>query len=169
MKRFLTKIIDWFYLPFIRKFIPKDMFRYAACGGGNLLFDWVLFFLLYHFVFDKMNWDLGWVVISPHIAALLVSFPISTLTGFWLQNNIAFSGSPLREHTKLLRYFMVVGVNLLINYAGLKLFVEGFHFYPTPSKMAITLVTVVVSYLSQKYFTFYKPRGQRCRETKRRS
>jgi GtrA-like protein. len=49
---------------------------------------------------------------------------------------------------------MIVAVNLAINYFGLKLLVEVFGWYPTPSKICITLFTVVISFLGQKYFTF---------------
>ncbi len=49
---------------------------------------------------------------------------------------------------------MVVIVNLLINYFGLKLCVEVLYWYPTPSKMLITMFTVVFSFFAQKYFSF---------------
>ena len=156
MKERITRFIDWFYFPFFRKYFSPELFRYAACGGANMVFQWLLYAVLYNFVFDKMNWDLGFVVISPHIAALLVSFPIATFTGFWLQNNVAFAGSSLREGTKFFRYLGVVAVNLLINYAGLKLLVEVLHIYPTPSKMLIDIVTVTFSFLMSKHFTFRK-------------
>ena len=158
MQKFLTRLIDFFYFPFIRRRVPQDVFRYAACGGGNMVFEWILYFICFHFIFDKANWDLGFVVISPHIAALLVSSPLSALTGFWLQKNITFRASPLRDATQFFRYFMVYGINLLVNYAGLKLLVDLCHFWPLPSKMAITVITVIFSYLMQKYFTFWRPK-----------
>jgi putative flippase GtrA len=45
-------------------------------------------------------------------------------------------------------------LNLLVNYLGLKLCVDILSFYPTPSKMLITLVTVAISFFGQKYFSF---------------
>ena len=30
--------------------MSEQLFRYAACGGGNLVLDWVLYFLIYNFV-----------------------------------------------------------------------------------------------------------------------
>ena len=45
----ITKIIDVSYRPFSRWFSPQ-LFRYAACGGGNMVLDWVLYFLIYNFV-----------------------------------------------------------------------------------------------------------------------
>ncbi|MFN5032912.1 MAG: GtrA family protein [Flavobacteriia bacterium] len=45
-------------------------------------------------------------------------------------------------------------MNLAINYLGLKLLVEHVGFYPTISNMLVSVVTVIISYFSQKYFTF---------------
>ena len=59
LAQIITKIIDFFYIPF-RKFMPEQLFRYAACGGGNLVLDWILYFLIYNFVIghDLVNLSL---------------------------------------------------------------------------------------------------------------
>ncbi len=159
----LTKIIDFFYPPF-RKVMSEQLFRYAACGGGNLVLDWILYFLVYNFVIGHEIVNLQFTIynlqfaqaITPHIASLCIVFPITLLTGFWLQKNVTFSSSNLHSARQLGRYVVIVMINLAINYFGLKLCVEALGWYPTPSKMVITLVTVAISYLGQKYFTFVK-------------
>ncbi|MBP9018136.1 MAG: GtrA family protein, partial [Paludibacteraceae bacterium] len=70
------------------------------------------------------------------------------------QKYVTFSASYLRGHVQLRRYLLVVMINLGLNYVGLKLFVELAHFYPTPSKMLITIITTLFSYFAQKKFTF---------------
>jgi putative flippase GtrA len=152
----IEKIIRRFYYPFIGRIFPYDTYRYAVCGGSNTAFDILLYATLYNFIFDKKDVSLGFVVISPHIAAFLTVFPTTLFTGYWLMNNVAFHGSPLRGRTKMMRYLLVVCFNLAANYGGLKFFVEYAHFYPTPSKILVTLFCTAVSYLSQKYFTFRK-------------
>jgi len=159
----LTKIIDFFYPPF-RKVMSEQLFRYAACGGGNLVLDWILYFLVYNFVIGHEIVNLQFTIynlqfaqaITPHIASLCIVFPITLLTGFWLQKNVTFSSSNLHSAQQLGRYIVIVMINLAINYFGLKLCVEALGWYPTPSKMVITLITVAISYLGQKYFTFVK-------------
>ena len=157
----LTKIIDFFYPPF-RKVMSEQLFRYAACGGGNLVLDWILYFLVYNFVIghELITFHLSpftfHLSITPHIASLCIVFPITLLTGFWLQKNVTFSSSNLHSAQQLGRYVVIVMINLAINYFGLKLCVEALGWYPTPSKMVITLITVAISYLGQKYFTFVK-------------
>jgi len=161
LAQIITRIIDFFYRPF-SKWISEQLFRYAACGGGNMVLDWVLYFLIYNFVIGheivNVQFTIGNVpfaqAITPHIATLCIVFPITLLTGFWLQKYVTFTQSNLHGARQLMRYICIVALNLAVNYFGLKLCVETLGWYPTPSKMLITLVTVVISYLGQKYYTF---------------
>ena len=154
---FLLRIIDFFYRPF-SKLVPQQLFRYGVSGGLNMVLDWVLYFVCYHFVFTATNFQFSifnfQLTISPHIASFLVVFPITLLTGFWLAKYISFKESTLRGRTQLVRYIGVVFANILINYVCLKFFVEFCGIYPTPSKMITTFITVVFSFVMQKFFTF---------------
>ncbi len=161
LAQIITRIIDFFYTPF-RKCVSEQVFRYAACGGGNMVLDWVLYFLIYNFVIGHDLINLQFTIcniqiaqaITPHIATLCIVFPITLLTGFWLQKYVTFTQSDLHSARQLARYISVVAVNLAINYFGLKLCVEIWGWYPTPSKIIITLITVIISYFGQKYYSF---------------
>ena len=155
LTRTLTRLIDLLYVKPLRRIVPPQTFRYAACGGLNMALDLSLYFLLYNFVLDKRVVHIdGIVAISPYIAAFLIVFPITFLTGFWMNRHIAFHSSPLRGRVQLFRYLLSVCGSILLNYACLKLFVEVCGFYPTPSKAVTTAVTIVYSYVMQKYFSF---------------
>jgi putative flippase GtrA len=157
----ITKIVDFFYRPF-SKYIPQQLFRYAACGGGNMVLDWVLYFLIYNFVIGHelvyislpFASNLSPICLTPHILTFLIVFPVTLFTGFWLNRNITFTQSSLRGYKQLWRYILIVALNLLVNYLGLKICVDILGFYPTPSKMLITIVTVAISFFGQKYFSF---------------
>lgn len=151
--KFIGEIIDIFYPPFSRYF-SRQFFRYGVSGAANVGFDWLLYFIVYNYILQKQFVPLGFVTISPYIAALFVTFPITLFTGFLLQKYVTFTASDLRGREQLIRYIAVVGVNLLINYFGLKLLVELLHFYATPSKMVVTVICTIFSYFSQKTFTF---------------
>jgi putative flippase GtrA len=151
----IQKALDFTYLPF-RRAVSVQIYRYAACGTANMLFDLLLYFLLYNFVFKNSLHKVGSLTFSPHIATFFVVFPVTTLTGFLLQKYVTFTASSLGSSTQLARYILVVFANLLINYAGLKVFVDCLHFFPTPSKLIITVITVICSYMGQKLFTFRK-------------
>jgi len=149
----LQWMIDFFYPPF-RKFFPLQLFRYGVTGGANMGFDWVLYFLTYNFILKKEMLHLGFVTLSSHIAALFIVMPITFVTGFLLQKYVTFSASELKARVQVVRYFEVLAVNILLNYFGLKLFVDLLNIYPTPSKMLVTVVATTFSYLMQKYYSF---------------
>jgi putative flippase GtrA len=151
----LVSAIDFFYPPF-RKYTSLQFFRYGMTGSLNLLFDWVLYFVIYNFVLQHRILELGFVTISSHIAALGLKFPVVLFTGFLMQKYVTFSHSTLQSRVQLMRYLVVFLVNLSINYVGLKLFVDGLGFYPTPSTMMVSVVTITISYFSQKYYAFRK-------------
>ncbi|MCQ2312971.1 MAG: GtrA family protein [Paludibacteraceae bacterium] len=153
----ITKIIDFFYHPF-QKWVPKQLFTYGMCGGGNMVLDWILYFIIYNFVIGHelitLNSPLSTITMTPHIASLCIVFPITLLTGFWLNKHITFTQSDIKTRKQFIRYCLVVAINLAINYFGLKLCVDVLAWYPTPSKMVITVITVIISFFCQKYFSF---------------
>ncbi len=168
LSQIITKIIDFFYRPF-SKYIPQQLFRYAACGGGNMVLDWVLYFLLYNFVvghelvyiylpftLSPNSLIASPICLTPHVLTLLIVFPITLFTGFWLNKYVTFTQSSLCGYNQLFRYILIVAINLLVNYLGLKFFVEVCGIYPTPSKMLITIITIIISFFGQKYFSFKK-------------
>lgn len=143
----------WFYPPF-KRFMPEQTFKYAATGGANTALDIFLYFISYNFILRKEILDLGFYAISPHIAAFIMSFCITFPTGFILAKFISFPGSYLRKRIQLLRYGFTVSGSIVLNYIFLKLFVEIFGWYPTPSKIVTTGIVIIFSYTAQKYFTF---------------
>jgi putative flippase GtrA len=153
VKQSIISLIDFFYPPFSR-LLPLNTFRYAACGGANVLLDICLYFILYNFVFQKQNVDLGFVTFKPYVAAFLFSFIVTFPVGFLLSKYIVWTDSTIRGHVQLFRYFLVVMMNLLLNYIFIKLFVEYLGVYPTIAKMMTTVIVVVFSYLCQKHFSF---------------
>lgn len=153
MKNSIIKFIDAFYFLF-KSILPLKTYRYAVCGGSNVLFDIFLYFIFYNFIFAKQNVDLFFVVLSPHIASLFFVFPITFVTGFSLQKFITFNTSYLPWQVQFFRYFLVGMGALVLNYICLKLLVDGLGFYPTPSKILTTVIVVVYSYLLQNGFSF---------------
>ena len=149
-------LIDRFYIQPLRCVVSHTMFRYAACGGANMVLDVVWYYLIYHYVVAERMVDCGVVVISPHVASLMIVFPITFFTGFWLNRNVAFRSVEVGQGRQLLRYALTVVGSVLLNYVCIKLFVEVALIWPTPAKALTTVVCVAYSYLSGRYFTFKK-------------
>ncbi|RIH64063.1 GtrA family protein [Mariniphaga sediminis] len=149
----IIRVVDSFYFPFLR-FVPIEIFRYGVTGGANTAFDIFLYFIFYRYILDRQILDLGFVAISPHIAAFLMVFPITFITGFILAKYVTFTASELRGRIQLFRYGVTVLASILLNYVFLKFFVEYVGLYATLSKMLTTVIVVAFSYLSQRYFSF---------------
>ena len=153
---FIGRAIDLCYVRPWSALLSRTMFRYAACGGANMVLDVVWYFVIYHYIVAERFIDLGFVVMSPHVASLVVVFPITFFTGFWLNRNVAFRVTEVGSGMQLVRYALSVVGSILLNYVCIKLFVEVLGIWPTPAKALTTAVCVVYSYLAGRYFTFKK-------------
>lgn len=153
IRRIILQIIDFFYQPFAR-IMPRQTFRYLACGGGNTALDILLYFICYNFILHQQMVHLPFIDISAHIAALFMSMAVTFPTGFLLSKYVVFSESNIRGRVQLFRYFVLVGICILLNYSFMKLFVDRLHLYPTVGKICTTALVVTFSYLTQKKFTF---------------
>ncbi len=134
--------------------MPLSTFRYAICGGSNMLIDILIYFVSYNYILHKQILELGFIAFKPHIAALWMAFFVSFPLGFLLSKYIVFDKSQLRGRVQLFRYLLIVGVNLILNYVFLKVMVEYMNFYPTIARFFTICFIVTFSFLSQKHFTF---------------
>lgn len=153
VRKGIFNILDIFY-PMFRKFMPLQTYHYAACGGVNTLLTLATYFVAYNFLFHKEVFYIGTLALKPHIAALFVSFIVSLPVGFYLSMYVIFQGSYLKRQTQFFRYFTVILGCMIIDYIGLKVFVEIFHWYPTVSKLINTVIVILFNYFSQRHFSF---------------
>lgn len=153
MIKLINRIIDLLYFPFLRKIIPPQTFVYGVCGGANMLLDMILYYVMYHFVLDEKDLVLPMVTVSAEIAAFLFTFPIIFGTGLWLAKNITFTQSINSNRKQAFRYLSVTLANIFIKYFGIKLLIY-LYIWPSIANAIMTVITVVFSYLMQKYYTF---------------
>ena len=126
MFKFLQKILDWFY-PLFSKVMSREFYYYLASGGINTVLNWVFYFIIYNYIVAKQEVSLGWLVMSPHIASLVIVTPITLTIGF---------------------------ANFAISYLSMKFWVEAVGLWATPSNMLTTIITTIFSYLMQKFYSF---------------
>ena len=153
IRNLIVFFIDLLHRPFNR-YIPAETFRYGATGGANTFLDIFLYFICYNFVLKKQMLTVAGITISPHIAAFILVFPITFSIGFILAKYVTFTTSLFRGKKQLFRYGITVSGAILMNYLLLKLFVEQFGIFPTPSKVITTVFVILYSYLMQRYFSF---------------
>jgi putative flippase GtrA len=153
LQSLIIDILDWFYQPF-RKILPAETFRYIAMGGMNTFLDIFLYFICYNFILRKQVFELGFVVMSPHIASFVFVFPLTFTTGFLAAKYITFTNSLIKGKVQLFRYAIIVVGAIVLNYVFLKIFVEYLFIWPTVAKLLTTILVVTYSYLVQRNFVF---------------
>ncbi|MEO8583596.1 MAG: GtrA family protein [Flavitalea sp.] len=149
----INSILGFFYQPF-RNLVPYQTFRYAVCGGSNMMLDIFIYWLSFHFIANEQVVYTPLGAVKPQNIALMIAFCVSFPMGYLLNRYIVFTGSILKGPVQLFRYFLLVIACLVLNYLFVNLFVEYCHIYPTVSKMLTTVIVVSFSYVTQKKFTF---------------
>ena len=149
----ILKLVDTFYPPF-RSFMPLQLFRYAACGGANTVFDIFLYSITYNFILKKQIVHIGSIAISPYIFAFIVSFCITFPTGFYLSRYVVWQQTTTKKRIQLFRYLIIVTVCILLNYLFLKLFIEQMHWWPIVAKIVTSVIVTAFSYFTQRNFSF---------------
>jgi putative flippase GtrA len=157
IRSLIFAVLDIFY-PLFKRFMPLQTYHYAACGGGNTLFNIFLYHMFYNYVVHKQIVHVGSIALTPHVASFILAFFITFPIGFYLSMFVVFHGSYLRRRIQLLRYFLVAMACVVLNYVLLKLFIEtlGWQNHPTLALVATAVIVVLFSYISQRYFSFKK-------------
>ncbi|HLU17857.1 MAG TPA: GtrA family protein [Edaphocola sp.] len=154
-KYLIIQIIDFFYFPIFRKFVPLQTFRYAACGGGNALLNLALYWFSYNFMFKgSLYYLLGIIPMNDYIAAFMFALCFTFPLGFLLNKFVVFQGSHLKGRVQLFRYGLVTAMSILGNYLLLHFFAGICGFWATPSQALTTIILSITSYLAQNYFSF---------------
>ncbi|UEG49174.1 GtrA family protein [Ferruginibacter lapsinanis] len=154
MKNKIVSVIDSFY-PLFKRIMPLQTFRYAACGGSNMVLNFSVFTILYHFFVAKYKIvHLGFYSFESYSLALFLAGVLSFFVGFFLNKYIVFEESNLKGRIQLFRYFVSFTSNLFINYLLLKFFVTQLHLYPVLAQLIVTIIVVIISYITQRKYTF---------------
>ena len=134
--------------------MPLQTFRYAACGGGNMMLGLVLYFIFFNYLFLKTHVNLGFFALEGHNAALFLSGAFTFSLGFLLNKFIVFTTSNIQGRKQLFRYFLSFSTNLVLDYFLLKLFIKVWHWEEFFAQVIATIILVTISYLTQKHFSF---------------
>ncbi len=157
VRKAIVAVLDVFY-PLFRRFMPLQTYHYAACGGSNTLLGLILFSLSYDHLFHGEVVHFGGIALEPHNAALGLSFLVTFPIGFYLSMYVVFQGSYLRRRVQLFRYFLVALGCIFLNYFGLRFFILLLGWDPILSQILNTVIVVMFSYFSQRYFSFRSPK-----------
>ncbi|MCW3121536.1 MAG: phenylalanine 4-monooxygenase [Flavipsychrobacter sp.] len=153
-RHIIVGIIDFFHKPFA-KLIPTTTFRYLACGGTNTVLNIFIQFLAINFVLHKQSVHVyGNFIISPEVAAYMIAFCFSFPPGFIMSRYIVFPESQLHGRVQLFRYGLTTISFIIISYLLVRFFAFTNPEHPTVSYTFVCIITAVLSYISQRKFTF---------------
>ncbi|MEN9302648.1 MAG: hypothetical protein RL264_1077 [Bacteroidota bacterium] len=155
MTKYVHQVLDIFY-PLVSRIFDKKTYYYAAVGSSNMLLSWVLFYFVYHFVFQARVFHLTALSLAfePHSITSFTCSVFSFFYGFVMLKYVVFTESELTGKTQFLRYGMSAIISTFVNWVLLKLFVEYFGLFPSIGNVISTIFVVIISYLLQRKFTF---------------
>ena len=156
MRKAILALIDFFHPPF-RKYISLHNFRYMATGGGTLLLGISTYYFAYFFIFKTQEVNLWLIVVERETACLFTDYIVVIPTSFLLNKYLIFTQSELRGRVQLFRFLNLQLINILANYVLLKFLLELLKDFPTLSllsRMIVSILMALFSYLYQHYFTF---------------
>jgi len=147
--------IDFFYKPFAR-LIPLQTFRYLACGGSNTVLNIFIEYVAYNFILHKQSFPVyGSFIIAPEVGAWIIAFCISFPAGFIMSRHIVFPESNLHSRIQLFRYALTTVTFIVFTYVLIKVFSFCLPMInQTVRYTFICIITAVLSYISQRKFTF---------------
>jgi putative flippase GtrA len=154
-RHIIIGIIDFFHKPFA-KYIPTQTFRYLACGGSNTVLNWVTYSVSYNIVLARQSFHVvNDISITAPIGAQIISFCVSFPLGFILSRYIVFPESNLHGRKQFFRYALTTATFILLTYVLIKVFAILLPMVRADiNYIFIMVITAVLSYLSQRFFTF---------------
>ena len=153
-RHIVVGIIDFFHRPFANV-IPTQTFRYLACGGSNTVLNIVIESLAFNHIFHKLPIPVGGLIIAPEVGAWIIAFLISFPAGFIMSRHIVFPESNLHGRIQLFRYALTTISFIIITYLLIKfcsIYLPMIN--QTVRYTCICIITAVLSYISQRKFTF---------------
>lgn len=155
LRHIINGTIDFFHWPFSR-WIPAQTFRYLACGGTNTLLNIALYFISYNYILHGRDIILfGVIDLTARVVAWVIAFSISFPIGFTLSRHIVFPESNLHGRIQFFRYVVTTVTFILMTYLLIKFFARFLYFIPpTISYTFVNIITAVLSYISQRVYTF---------------
>jgi putative flippase GtrA len=126
----------------LMRVVKDQRVLFLLVGGANTAFSTGMFIMLALYFPD-----------TPSAVLLTVAWAVSLVTVFFVYRRLVFrvSGHLLRD---FFRFVLVNLSSLLINITFLFLASDVLGYPRIPSQIAITVVSVVVSYFGHRYFSF---------------
>lgn len=149
------------------RWIPIQTFRYLACGGFNAFLSIFIYHISYTYFFtaklsytylvgkEKFIYLFGNSDINIIYVANMVAMVIGVPIGFVLSRHIVFPESNIHGRVQLFRYIIAAITFVILNYVLMGVLEKIIpYIHPTIRTTFITIIIAILSYISQRVFTF---------------
>lgn len=157
LKQFINQILEFFY-PFMRKWMPFQVFSYLSVGAANTIFNIGLFVLSFYFL--TLNENIFIYKVALELATIF-SFIVTVISGFWLSKTFAFkeaSNEKMEKRKQFGKYVLVSLQGQSSDYLITKGLVLFLLFHPSIAYCISTIIMLIINYFLQKQFTFRSPK-----------
>lgn len=135
--------------------MPHQTFRYAACGGGNTMLDFIIFAVVNDIILKNKRLHItNSFVPDAHNVAIACCFFVTFPLGFYLSRYVVFQELTTSKRKQFIKYAAVVMFCFVLNYGFMNFFVNSLQIEAKLAKLITTVFVVLFSYLAQKHFTF---------------
>lgn len=121
----------------------KTKINYIIAGIWNTVFGYIFFAFLY-LCFSKI----------VHYMILFVVSNILSITNAYISYKFFVFKTKSNYLKEYMRFYVVYGFSLLLGIIFLPIFVELFHINPLIAQVFIIVITVVISYIGHKEYSF---------------
>lgn len=118
--------------------------RYFIVGGIATLVDWSTFY--FFAITIQFNYQ----------GALVVAFILGSLTNYILNKIFTFRCRSKKIAGQMAMHLSVSAISLLMNMGAMYVLVSILNFGKMPSRIIVTIIMLVINFLTHKYLTFNK-------------
>ena len=147
--------------PFIKKLLKNEVVRFFLSTGVGFIVDAIVYYLVYHYVFNNNGINILDYSISRTVISLIISYSCCIVCNFLLTKYFVFAHSKLSSRNQFVRFFTVAFLGFFANLLMLRLFVSIFKVYPPLARIIAALSLGVASYFVHKFFSFNIKRGSK--------
>ncbi len=143
MKKLISKIIEH---PLLGKFINRETISYLIAGVLTTIVNLISYESLYRLGLSNLTANaLAWLV------AVAFAYVVNKRKVFLYTSNSAKA-----EVTKISKFFSARLVTLLIEQAGIYIFIEELGIHRWIVKASLSVIVVILNYIFSKLFVFNK-------------
>lgn len=125
----------------------NEKLRFLIVGAYNTTFGYVVFMIFYYILHEQIH----------YLAIALLSHMVAVTSAFVLHRKVVFR-SQVGLLPSFLRFNLSTATALLFSLVGMFLLVDFLGVRPLYAQAFVTCVTVVISYVLHRYYTFREPR-----------